>query len=131
MSLQKTHAALAALKEILVSREGSKALAAYDAEIQRLTMSSGSSALVNQSVIPDSVLQALLNRLELTAESLRAQLAKEDEYIDQLIVCAGFCAQMHFWFRQMRSLNGGELASLELCELEAEALALLPPNKAS
>ena len=128
MSLFKTHAALAALKEILTSREGSKALAAYAAELLRLSTSIGSSELVNQSVIPDSVLLALLNRFELAAEDLRAQLAKEEEYIDHLIMCAAFFSQTQFWFRQMRSLNGGELPSPALYELEAETLALLPKS---
>ena len=145
MNFVKTRAAIAAIQALLATHEGSKALAAYDFSLAKSSANSNANNVetslgsgtnskassTNRSSIPDPVLQALFDRFERAAETLHGELLKEQDYLDHLIHAAGFFSQLNFWFRQIRSLNGGELASDELYELEAETNALvLKTNRA-
>jgi len=136
MNFIKTRAASAAIQALLASHEGSKAVAAYDLALAQSNASSkentagdqtsaSSMTSTNRSSIPDFVLQTMFMRMDRAAEALHKALQEEQEYVDQLIHAAGFFSQLNFWFRQIRSLNGGELASDELYALEAETNALV------
>lgn len=136
MNFIKTRAAIAAMHALLASHEGSKAVAAYDLALAQSNVSSNENtaskqtsvnptASTNRSSIPDFVLQTMFMRMDRAAEALYKALQEEQEYIDQMIHAAGFFSQLNFWFRQIRSLNGGELASDELYALEAESNALV------
>lgn len=132
MNFIKTRAAIAAIQELLASHEGSKAVAAYDLYLIQSRPSSkenkasgNQTSSTNRSSIPDFVLQTMFMRMDRAAEALHKALQAEQEYVDQLIHTAGFFSQLNFWFRQIRSLNGGQLASDELYELEAETNALV------
>lgn len=146
MNFVKTQAAIAAIQALLASHESSKALAAYDRSLAQSSANLNEketpgdkaapdkTAISNRSsiqfsIIPDFVLQTLFNRIELAAEAFHTDLLKEQDYIDQLIHAAGFFSQLNFWFRQIRSLNGDELVSDELYELEAETNALVLKTK--
>ncbi len=141
MNLIKTRAAIAAIQALLASHDGSKALAAYNLSLAQSSANSNESkapgekapnsqtASTNRSCIPDFVLQTMFKRMDLAAEALHSALHNEEEYIDQLIHAAGFYSQLNIWFRQIRSLNGGKLASDELYELEAETNALVLKTK--
>ena len=136
MNIVKSGAAIAAIQELLASHEGSKAVTAYDLYLAQSSASSkenetsgDQTSSTNRSSIPDFVLQTMFNRMELAAEALYSALLNEQEYIDQLIHAAGFFSQLNFWFRQIRSLNGGKLASDELYELEAKTNALVLKTK--
>ena len=140
MNFIKTRAAIAAMHALLASQEGSKAVAAYDLALAQSNVSSNENAAsndtsaspiasTNRSSIPDFVLQTMFMRMDRAAEALYKALQEEQEYIDQMIHATGFFSQLNFWFRQIRSLNGGELASDELYALEAETNALVPQAK--
>ncbi len=136
MNFIKTRAAIAAIQELLASHDGSKALVAYGAKLAQSSAnsdgtgaSSANKSDTTGSIIPDFVLQTLFKRIELAAEAFHTELLKEQDYIDHLIYAAGFFSQLNFWFRQIRSLNGGELVSDELYELEAATNALVLKTK--
>lgn len=136
MNFIKTRAAIAAIETLLASREGSKALAAYDLSLAQSSATlnenktpGDKTASINRSSIPDFVLQTMFKRMDLAAEALHSALLNEEEYIDQLIHAAGFFSQLNIWFRQIRRLNGGKLASDELYELEAATNALVLKTK--
>jgi hypothetical protein len=135
MNFIKTRAAIAAIQALLASHEGSKAVAAYDLALAQSNASSNEntagneSSGTNRSSIPDFVLQTMFKRMDLAAEALHSALLNEEEYIDQVIHAAGFFSQLNIWFRQIRRLNGGKLASDELYALEAETNALVLKTK--
>lgn len=121
MNLCKTMAALEALKEFKASKDRNKALAMYDSVISQTAQS----VLVKDGCISEDILEVMFVRMETEAERFHSALSVDQQHSHLLRECDVLLSQMSFWFRLMRSLNGGCLPFDELYELEAAAQALV------